>query len=99
MRARMPTRGPVTLRIAIGAGTTSSTTLEFSGWVMPVCTASSSRLMSTVSSTSAGLLAPSVLMRCSRPELAEITLTLTPVSLVKASNSGWISLPRDRCRC
>ena len=48
--------------------------------------------MSTVSSTSAGLLAPSVLMRCSRPELAEITLTLMPVSLVKASNSGWISL-------
>ena len=32
--------------------------------------------MSTVSSTSAGLLAPSVLMRCSRPELAEIDVDL-----------------------
>jgi len=28
----------------------------------------------------------------SRPELAEITLTLMPVSLLNASNSGWISL-------
>ena len=51
----------------------------------------SMRATSTVSSTSAGELAPSVLMRCSSPELAEITLTLMPVSLVKASNRGWIS--------
>ena len=58
----------------------------------PAFTASSRRPISTVSRTSAGLFSPSLLMRCSRPELAEMTLTLMPVSLVKASNSGWISL-------
>ena len=33
-----------------------------------------------------------VAMRCSSPELAETMLTLMFVSLVKASNNGWISL-------
>src|SRR5262249_5883675 len=70
-----------------------SSTSDLMGWVMPARTASSIRLISTVSSTSAGLLAPSALMRCSRPELAEMTLTLMPVSLLKASNNGWMSLP------
>src|SRR5215813_14092251 len=69
-----------------------SSTSDLIGCVMPARTASSMRPISTVSSTSAGLLAPSALMRCSRPELAEMTLTLTPVSLVKASNNGWMSL-------
>ena len=41
---------------------------------------------------SAGLSVPSVLMRCSRPELAEITFTLMPVSLVNSLNIGWMSL-------
>ena len=72
--------------------TTLSSSSDLIGWVMPARTASSSRLMSTVSSTSAGLLAPSVRMRCSSPLAADTTLTLMPVSLVKASNSGWISL-------
>ena len=63
---------------------------------MPFCTASSSRLISTVSRTSAGLLAPSVLMRCSRPALAETTLTLIPVSFVNrlaSMTSRWFVFP------
>ena len=86
----MPAQWPSGSRYC--AGTISSITTDLIGWVTPAFTASSMRPMSTVSSTSAGLLAPSAFMRCSSPELAETTLTLMPVSLVKASNSGWISL-------
>ncbi|MDT4866821.1 hypothetical protein FQZ97_1016980 [compost metagenome] len=48
--------------------------------------------MSTVISTSAGDLAPSALTRSSRPSLTNTVLTLIPLSLVKASSRGWISL-------
>src|SRR5262245_3230633 len=91
MRARieMPYQWPSGSRYC--RATALSSTSDLIGWVTPERTASSMRPMSTVSRRSAGLFAPSVLIRCSSPELAEITLTLMPVSLVKASNIGWIS--------
>ena len=78
MRARieMPYQWPSGSRYC--GATTLSSASDLIGWVMPARTASSMRPMSTVKSTSAGLLVPSVLIRCSRPELAEITLTLMP---------------------
>ena len=70
----MPAQWPFGSRYC--GGTISSIIADLIGWVTPACTASSMRPMSTVSSTSAGLLAPSALMRCSRPELAEIDVDL-----------------------
>ena len=68
----------------IDAGMRSSSTFDFTGWNSPSCSACASRAASTISSTSAGLFAPSLFSRsssCSSP--ASMRLILMPVCLVK----------------
>ena len=60
MRARIETAYQCPSGSRYCGETTLSSTADLIGWVMPALTAASTRLMSTVSSTSAGLLAPSV---------------------------------------
>ncbi len=89
-RARVvkPNQCPLAARYEAGIFALSTSLLT--ACVTSALAASVKRPISTVKIKSAGLFAPSLLSRSTKPFLAYTLLTLIPVSLVKASNNGLI---------